>query len=585
MASVARCRFVERTVLATAAVTALFALTARAHEHTLADYEASLVPKVGRPGPAFQLAAAPGPEKNARTCQLVLRLIDAGTKEAFSGLVCVTRADGSVVPLSNLFNRGAKLRPGHPGAQWHALIEDAAVAVPQEALTLEAFSGLDTELFKKALDLSGRDRVELTLQLKHFYRAGAKGWHGGNTHLHLSGLTREQADEYLRTIPRADGLDLVFVSYLRRVNAERDYISNTYTPADLERLSGHGVRFGNGEEHRHNFGPGGEGYGHVMFLNIRQLIQPVSIGPGLMGEGQDFPPLRHGIEEARRGHATVVWCHNTFGLEDVPDWLAGLLHAHNIFDGGSQGSYADTFYRFLNIGLRVPFSTGTDWFIYDFSRVYARLDKPATVRHWLDALQAGRTFISNGPLLELRAGQHDIGDTVRLERRGRLKIVGRAVGRHDFKKIELVHNGQAVQSRSSRPVAGHFEAELTYQLEITEPGWIALRVASGSLDTGDALVVPPVTPIRSSTGARNEMGEALFAHTSPIYIELAGRSIFREEAARALIADMQKATQAIQDKARFADEPQQQEIMDLYHRGIETLQRRLTPKRALSSSS
>ena len=61
------------------------------------------------------------------------------------------------------------------------------------------------------------------------------GRFGGNTHLHLSGLTREQADEYLRTLPRADGLDLVFVSYLERAQADREYVSNGYTLADLER--------------------------------------------------------------------------------------------------------------------------------------------------------------------------------------------------------------------------------------------------------------------------------------------------------------------------------------------------------------
>jgi len=181
-------------------------------------------------------------------------------------------------------------------------------------------------------------------------------------------------DHYLKSISRADGLELVFVSCLRRAKAERNYISNTYTKQQLQQLSGHGVMFGHGEEHRHNFGSGGEGYGHVMFLNIKELIRPVSIGPGIMGEGMDWLPLRRGIDKAHRNGATTIWCHNAFGFEEVPDWIAGVLDAHNIFDGGSRGTYEDTFYRFMDIGLRVPFSTGTDWFIYDFSRVYVEVD-------------------------------------------------------------------------------------------------------------------------------------------------------------------------------------------------------------------
>ena len=83
-------------------------------------------------------------------------------------------------------------------------------------------------------------------------------------------------------------------------------------------------------------------------------------------------PLQPGIQDARRQGGTIVWCHNTYGYEDVPHTLAGRLDALNVFDGSRRDSYADTYYRFLNIGLRVPLSTGTDWFLYDFARVYAR---------------------------------------------------------------------------------------------------------------------------------------------------------------------------------------------------------------------
>ena len=104
----------------------------------------------------------------------------------------------------------------------------------------------------------------------------------------------------------------------------------------------------------------------------------------------------------------MIWCHNTFGHEDIPNWVAGLLHAQNIFDGGDHGSYEDTFYRYLNVGMKVPFSTGTDWFIYDFSRVYVPLAGELTTKRWLAELAAGRSYITNGPLLELTAdGQQD----------------------------------------------------------------------------------------------------------------------------------------------------------------------------------
>jgi hypothetical protein len=99
----------------------------------------------------------------------------------------------------------------------------------------------------------------------------------------------------------------------------------------------------------------------------------------------------------------------------VPNWLAGRLDAQNIFDGGSHGGYEDSFYRYLNAGLRVPFSTGTDWFMYDFSRCYARVEGELTPETWLAALRAGRTFITNGPLLEFRVNDSGLGDTIALD--------------------------------------------------------------------------------------------------------------------------------------------------------------------------
>ena len=552
-----------------------------AHEPTRFAYETKLDPKEG-----IALAQArslssivSAPFESAEVCGLRVRLLDAETHQPVPGLIRITRADGRVVPLIGLVNRGTKLRDDHPAKKWFTMVEATEITVPRELVTIEAFSGLDTELARVTVDLSKRAKAALDLPLKSFFRTALKGWLSGNTHLHLNGLTREQADDYLRALPRADRLDLVFVSYLERVKADRDYVSNGYTLADLQRLGGPDLLFGNGQEHRHNFEGFGEGYGHVMFLNIRQLVRPVSIGAGITGEGPDWPPLRKGITEARGDGATVIWCHNTFGHEDVPDWLAGLVQAHNIFDGGAHGSYEDTFYRYLNIGLMVPFSTGTDWFLYDFSRVYVRVGADATlnVQSWLAALTAGRTFISNGPLLEFHAGKHEVGDTIRLSQPAKLSLSGRAMGRQNFERLELIDNGRVVQSFTNHPIGGHFEAVLDFTLPVNKPGWVALRVPGGSLDSNGAVVVPPATPVRGSGEAKNEMGEPLFAHTSPIYIELGGKKVFKKEAAEALVADMETALKTIPAKGKFTDNRQLDDVLKIYRDGIETLRQRLRP--------
>ena len=103
-------------------------------------------------------------------------------------------------------------------------------------------------------DLTDKQSAQISIPFVRFYDAAAHGYRSGNTHLHLMKITREQSDRYLAEVPKADGLDLLFLSYLERAVEDRDYISNRYTDGDLASLTRtSGVVFGNGEEHRHNF--------------------------------------------------------------------------------------------------------------------------------------------------------------------------------------------------------------------------------------------------------------------------------------------------------------------------------------------
>ena len=499
----------------------------------------------------FTSGGAPGD-----TCRLTINLLDKRSNRTLAGLVRITDiAQDKPLVLNELILRDNN---------WYAMPSGEIVALPRTGVRIEAMHGLEFERQTRDLDLGGKSEASVDVSLTRFYSAADKGLVNGNTHLHLRRLTHAEADRYLRIVPKADGLDLVFLSHLRRIPDERHYISNmivenSLAGGDLERLSQGGVLFRPGQEHRNNFTGYGEGYGHVMFLDIVKLIRPVSIGPGIMKEGTDGIPLRRGIDEAHRDGATVVWCHNTFGYEDLPNWMAGVLDAQNIFDGGNHGSYKETFYRYLNLGMKVPFSTGTDWFIYDFSRVYVPINGLLTSDNWLTQLVAGRTFITNGPLLEFEAEGSQIGDTIRLDKAKEIRIRSHASGRADFKSIELIHNGEVIKSAASKPVDGHFVAELQTGLAVDTPGWIAVRA---SLDAG-----------------KNEFGKQLFAHTSPIYLELAGRQIFRHEIAEQLITEMQQNIEVVGEKAKFADEKERNAVLKIHQEGLATLKERIAQHR------
>ena len=497
-----------------------------------------------------------------------------GDKVSVPGLIRCTDASGNSLEIAELLNRGTGIAltadtVAEEINDWFVLPRTMTITLPRQVVKLDAFSGIETELTTTTLDLSGKSETEVTIPLIRFVPKDSQGQRPANTHLHIMKLSREECDRYLTEIPAADRLDVVFVSHLERAVVDATYITNRYSTADLKRLSETtGVLFGWGEEHRHNMDADSEGYGHVMLLNIPELIQPVSIGKGIMKQGTDGIPLARGILSARRQGGTVVWCHNGWGRESTPNLFQKNVDAVNIFDGGTRSSYADSFYRYLNAGLRVPFSTGTDWCQYDFSRVYARLDESLTVENWLNALRLGRSFITNGPLLEFRVNDHGIGDTVSLPvDETQLRVSATAKGRRDFERLEVVLDGEVVLSGSSHPVDGHFEAVIDKTLPVRKSGWLALRTPPPSV---------PNDPLRAQQTPLNEYGREIFSHTSPIYFEVNGKKHFDMETARQLLNEMQMHRDFIGDKFEFADAHERVHVLQVYDDGIKALQQQIT---------
>jgi hypothetical protein len=291
-----------------------------------------------------------------------------------------------------------------------------------------------------------------------------------------------------------------------------------------------------------------------MFLDINRLVQPVSLGPGITGAGNDDRPLRDGIDDARRQSGTVIWCHNTFGYEATPNAVTGRLDALNVHDGSRHGSYEDRYYPFLNVGLRVPISTGTDWFLYDFARVYARVPDKLTLANWLAALRAGRCVATNGPLLTLTVDGRDIGDVLNLDKPRTVRIEATGLGRHDFESLQLVCNGKVLATQKAEKSDGGYAARLVREVRLNEPAWFAVRI--------DAMT-------------KNELGHRLYAHSSPVYVDLAGKRVLDPEAVKTLQRQLGEAREAIAQRGQFSTPAAREKVLSLYTQAEKDLLERL----------
>jgi len=229
-------------------------------------------------------------------------------------------------------------------------------------------------------------------------------------------------------------------------------------------------------------------------------------------------------EEARRIGGTTIWCHNGNGLEAPVAVALGHVNALNGADGA--GVEYDRYYQFLNCGLRLPISTGTDWWEYDHNRVFVQVGGEFNYESWLAGLRAGRTFISNGPLLRLEVNAAGPGSVV--ENRGPLRVSARALSRVPFERLEIVCDGEVVASQTA---IDRQEARLETEIAIPGAGWIAAR-AAGSTTT--------------------RLRYPVFAHTNPIYIRAGGPARCRAETARALVRRIEAGIGSIRKTCRLA---------------------------------
>jgi len=178
-----------------------------------------------------------------------------------------------------------------------------------------------------------------------------------------------------------------------------------------------------------------------------------------------------------------------------------------------------------------------------------------TVKKWLQSLAQGRSYITNGPLLEFQIGQSSAGDTIRQDQPGPLRITARAVGRADFGQLQLVHNGKVIHTQKGVNKEGHFQAEFKISADVSRSGWLALRVAGSK--------------------SKNALGHPPFAHTSPIYVEVAGKPLFAPEIARELIKEIRQGVETIEAKGTFANEEERDRVFKVYQQGIRDLEQRL----------
>ena len=218
-----------------------------------------------------------------------------------------------------------------------------------------------------------------------------------------------------------------------------------------------------------------------MLLNIKNVVEPVSRGLLVDAFDPDYPPLSYACDDTHRQGGIVIWCHNGRGMEAPVAAALGKVDAFNLFDPHWMDPEYDIYYKMLNAGIRLPMSTGSDWFISSGNRVYAYTGEDFEYEPWLAALKQGRTFITNGPSLSLSIQGEMPGAEIEARPGESLSSLVRWQSHYPVSHVEILFNGEIIVRKTLQVemATGSLEADIP----IRSDGWVAARLWSKARDS------------------------------------------------------------------------------------------------------
>ena len=482
------------------------------------------------------------------TGQLRLRIRDAQSGAPAAARVSVVDGEGrSYAPDDALwraddgFDRSQRPFEVH---YFHAP-GSAVITLPEGPVWVEVLRGIETRPFRRKLKIEQGAALDLEVALERIADLAAEGWWSGDLHVHMNyGGAYRNDPEGLAF--QADAEDLRLVENLI-VNKEQRIPDVGYFDGSPDRFPDRNVVIDHAQEFHTSF------WGHLGLLGLRDhLLLPDYAAYANTAAASLYPPNGAILDLARAQGGVTGYVHpfdsvpDPFDAEtpltnELPvDVALGLVDYYE-----AVGFVTDPFatqgvwYRLLDCGFRLPAGAGTDAMAnfaslrgpVGLNRVYVKTPAPLDHRRFLDALVAGRTFATNGPLLEFTLGGKPIGDAIELpagSHRLELRASLRSIVPVDH--FELVRNGEVV---ASLPLdAGGTAGRASQQIPVERSGWYLVRAWNSK-------ALHPVQDVLP------------FATTSPIYVTVAGEPVRSPDAARYFIAWIDRLIQAASAHAGY----------------------------------
>jgi hypothetical protein len=387
----------------------------------------------------------------------------------------------------------------HPN-RW-AMYVDGTWSADVAAGTYEivAAKGPEYRWSRVRVDVPPGAAVREDIRLTRWSDLPSEGWRSGDAHIHLP---RDTADDPA-VLAVADAEDIGVANLLQMGNLSITAFGQpAFGPAG--RAAAHGRHLVSGQED-----PRTGRRGHTLHLDVAQAVRDPA---RYFLYHETLERLREGGAITGYAHAGTGWFDELAGLAlDVPFGLVDLIEV------AQAGLRTDPWYDFLNLGYRLTPVAGSDWpYINAVGTVrsYVNTGDDEGPDGWFAGLRAGRTFVTDGPLLSLTVDGAGMGDALAAAPGDDLTVRATARLNPDIDvldRMELVVQGDVAITAPREQ--GRDAIELEHTLPVTRGTWVAVRAFG--------------------------VGRG-FAHSAPVYVPVADGT-WRADVAERIVARMKAA--------------------------------------------
>jgi len=438
----------------------------------------------------------------------------------------------------------------------------SALPVAVGRVRLEVMKGFEYQFERQDLTLApGNHHAIITLRPLKIPSTPSQQWISGDVHVHMNyGGTYRNTPEHL--IEQAEAENLSIIENLI-VNKEQRIPDISYFGAGVDRNSTTKTLLFHGQEFHTSY------WGHLGLLNLADhFLLPDYAAYANTAAASLFPPNAVTADLAHEQHGLVGYAHpfdflpdpadrNTALTDELPvDVALGKVDYLEVLGFSDHKATTEVWYRLLNCGFHLPAAAGTDAMAnysslrgpVGLNRVYAAVPRGKIEIHtWLDSLEHGRTFATNGPLLGFTLAGQQIGGELRLAHpASTMKFTAWLRSFVPVDHFQVVCDGEIVRELATS--ADHRNANVTGSIPVTKSGWCVLRALSDK----------PEYPVLDSYP---------YATTSPIYIDVSGQRATSAKDAAYFVAWIDRLIEAAGSNSDWNTPAEKQAVLDLLRKG------------------